>query len=58
MVYTRKKWKEKIEKDVAFESEYLVTCIHAKHSNDEIIEYCRRRANNLEELELINRTEK
>lgn len=57
MVYTRKQWKEKVTEDVAFEKEYLVTCITTGHPESEVLEYCERLARSLKELELIERTE-
>ena len=49
MVCTTKTYHEKVQKDVAFESEYLITCIKAKRYG-EIIEYCDKLKDSINEL--------
>lgn len=57
MTLSMRQYKEKINNELRFCKEYLVTCITAGHTEDEIIEYCERLQRAIKESQLIERME-
>jgi len=53
---THKQYLKKLADSVAFEKEYLITCIEAGRDY-EVIEYCQRLAQDLNEYEVLKEIE-
>lgn len=54
---THKQYLKKLADSIAFEKEYLVTCIEAGRDY-EVIEYCQRLAQDLHEYEVLEDIER